>query len=422
MPLTVEQQASMRKIVEGLESQLVDAHDKSQTTRVARLNDQLDALTALTSKPHARQISGDDPSSPFGSAPRGAAPAGAGETCGYASHRDFMHDVYLAGSGADVTERLQPLAAVGSDEATGLSDPLGGFLVPTAYSPDLLETGPLADILGKYTWRVPMPTPRISLPSRVDKDHTDSVSGGLRVYRRAEMGSVNSSHMEMDLLKMTANSLMGVTFATEEILEDSLVSFVSLLQDGFRDEFTSRLMNERIEGSGIGEFLGVMNSPCLVSVPKEGGQAADTINGPNVRKMRARCYRYQDAVWLANEDCYEELSQTHIAGTNGDVNLFAPGNGVDVPDTLLGRPIHFTEYAKTLGDQGDILLGNWTQYLEGTYSPLQNASSVHVRFVAHERAFKFWMRNDGMPWWLTPMQPKNGANTISPFVVLDTRA
>ena len=43
--------------------------------------------------------------------------------------------------------------------------------------------------------------------------------------------------------------------------------------------------------------------------------------------------------------------------------LFNPSRGIDVPDTLLGRPIFFTEYAKTLGDEGDLILAVWSQYL-----------------------------------------------------------
>jgi HK97 family phage major capsid protein len=89
---------------------------------------------------------------------------------------------------------------------------------------------------------------------------------------------------------------------------------------------------------------------------------------------------------------------------------------------LLGRPIFYTEYCKSIGTQGDLILANWTQYLEGTYQPMQNEESVHVRFVNHERTFKFWMRNAGAPWWKTALTPKNSTNKLSPFVVLDTRS
>jgi hypothetical protein len=35
------------------------------------------------------------------------------------------------------------------------------------------------------------------------------------------------------------------------------------------------------------------------------------------------------------------------------------------------------------------ILGNWPQYLEITCQPMQQAESIHVRFLSNERALKF---------------------------------
>jgi hypothetical protein len=84
----------------------------------------------------------------------------------------------------------------------------------------------------------------------------------------------------------------------------------------------------------------------------------------------------------------------------------------------MGRPLIFSEYMQALGTLGDLTLINWTQYLEGTYQPLQSAESIHVRFVNAERAFRFMLRNDAAPWWRSALTPKNGADTLSPYVAL----
>jgi hypothetical protein len=86
---------------------------------------------------------------------------------------------------------------------------------------------------------------------------------------------------------------------------------------------------------------------------------------------------------------------------------------------LLGRPVYFTEFAETKGKKGDLILGAWSQYLEGTYQGEGRAESIHVRFLEHERVFKFWLRNAGAPWWNASLTPKKSAETLSPFVVLD---
>jgi len=82
----------------------------------------------------------------------------------------------------------------------------------------------------------------------------------------------------------------------------------------------------------------------------------------------------------------------------------------------------YTECASTAGEHGDFSRATGSEYLDGTYQPLQGAERIHVRFLENERAFRFTMRNAGAPWWRSPLTPKNGANTLSPFVTLAERA
>jgi HK97 family phage major capsid protein len=226
--------------------------------------------------------------------------------------------------------------------------------------------------------------------------------------------------MAFEPIELNAHELFGLAYATETILADSPQSFIALLTAGFQDEFASHAIEERINGSGVGEFLGAMKSGCLITVSKETGQVADTILTENIDKMASRCWRYGRAIWLANHSCRPQLKGlVRPVGTGGNsVEYFvANPNG---QETLDGRPIFFTEHCGSIGDLGDILLGVWSEYLEGLYQPLQQAESIHVRFIANERAFKFWLRNDGQPWWRSVLTPKNGT-TLSPFVTLQAR-
>jgi HK97 family phage major capsid protein len=166
----------------------------------------------------------------------------------------------------------------------------------------------------------------------------------------------------------------------------------------------------------------VINAPCLVSITKETGQDADSIVYENIIKMRARCWRYQDAIWLYNHDCLPQLMQlVMVIGTSG-VPMWQTSAREGEPDMLLGRPAFPTEFCPTVGDAGDIILGNWSQYLEGTYQPLESAESLHVRFEYNERTFRFTMRNDGRCWWRSALTPKKSTSTLSPFVVINARA
>ncbi|MGD0781230.1 MAG: phage major capsid protein [Candidatus Aminicenantales bacterium] len=349
---------------------------------------------------------------------------------GFKSPREFILTVLNHGDRPVETardERLRFLAAAGSDEQGSYSDPYGGFLIPMGFHPELMQVTPEEDPIGSRTTKVPMDMPRVEIPARTDKDHsTGSVTGGLLVTRRAETMSQNATRMQMERVAMLTTNLFGLSYVTEELLTDSPTSFAAILEKGFGDQFKAHLLNERLFGTGVGEFEGVMNSPALISVSKDVNQAAATITYNNIINMRSRCWNYQRAVYLYNHDCLPQLMQLHFVPTDAATALAIPiwqTSAIEgEPDRLLGRPAYPTEFCQTVGTTGDLILGVWDEYLEGTYEPLQSAESVHVRFVNHERTFKFWMRNAGRVWWRTPLTPRRSASTLSPFVALATRA
>ena len=345
---------------------------------------------------------------------------------GFATHTEFLTavmDASRVGYTDDV--RLKSLIAnrnmtAGSDEQSTTSDPYGGFLIPTGYSPNVLSVMAPADPLANLVNRVPMNSPTLPFNARVDKNHATSVSGGFVVYRRSETQAVTATRQQYEQVTLNAQSLMGLAYSSEELLARSPVSFIALIESGMRTEFPAKLMKERISGTGVGQFEGVLNNPALISVAAEAGQAAATITFQNVIKMSARCWGLGNAVWLANYNTRTQLrSLVQNIGTGGvQVPLFTTDGGVERLD---GRPIYFTEFCPALGTVGDLLLCNWSEYLEGTLQGMQSAESMHVRFENHERTFKFWMENDGRGWWRSALTPFAG-DTLSPFVALATRS
>ncbi len=377
---------------------------------------------------------------------------------GFGSHREFLlaciENAGFRDRGDVADERLRPLAiadrdnrsasgelafmlpraytprglwaAAGSDEQGGYQDRYGGFAVPTTVLPGMLQVGAEPDPTAGRTTSVPMTTPIVELLARTDKNHATSVSGGFTVTRRPETVAATSSRMEMEKVTLKASSLFGLAYATEEILTDSALTFVAIIAAGFSSQFAFHMVNEKLRGLGGNEYLGVENALSIVSQAKKGSQAADTIVAENVINMRARCWGYSEAIWIANHDTYPQLVKMALVveGSVGGglVLVYQPSLRDDRPDTLLGRPIFYSEHAQKLGDANDIMLVTWSEYLEGLYQPLQSAESVHVRFVNHERTFKFWLRNAGAPWWRAALTPHKGANTLSPIVGLAERA
>ena len=350
---------------------------------------------------------------------------------GFKHYREFLMAVMHAEKNPHEESRHDPRLkslkytrekAAGSDEQAMIHDAYGGYMVPIEFSPDMLKVEPEADPIGSMTRKVPMGVPQVRIPARTDKNHTTSVSGGLTVTRRPETVAGTSSRMEIENLELTSHMLFGLSYASEELLRYSPQSFVALLADGFADQFAYHLIKERLYGTGIGEFLGILTADCTVTVTAESGQQVDTILPQNIFKMVSRCWGYDKAIWLANHDTLPQLCDLNQpVGTGGQGMIWLPSMREGAPSTLMGRPVYFSEYAKKLGDSGDLILANWQEYLEGTLQPISSEESIHVRFVNNERTFRFTMENAGMPWWRTALTPAFSAATLSPFVVLAAR-
>ncbi len=355
---------------------------------------------------------------------------------GFKSHKEYLTSVMKlngrdARSSTDKrlhflsADRLMDefMAAVGSDEQGNFDQAVGGVFMPEQMTPEVLKVEPEPDFTGMRTRKIPMGTPIVKINARVDKDHTTSVSGGFTVSRTQETNTGTASRAKYEQIRLEADNLFGTAFATEQLLTDSPQSFIQIISDGFADEFTSHLTGERFNGNGAGEYQGILNAnnKSLITVAKDSGQTASTITLKNVLNIMARSWRFGsgNSLWVASQDIIPALGQLNIDIGTGGAPVFMFDARDRFPAMLFGQPMVFSEHIPTLGAAGQLGYYNFNEYLEGIYQPLQSAESVHVRFLNHERAFKFWTRNAAAPWWTRTLQPKtSGTNTLSPFVTL----
>jgi HK97 family phage major capsid protein len=89
---------------------------------------------------------------------------------------------------------------------------------------------------------------------------------------------------------------------------------------------------------------------------------------------------------------------------------------------ILGIEVLFTEKVPTLGDEGDIVLADFSQYVVGMRKEVTLDKSGHFGFDKDETYFRSILRADGMGRWSGPMKPRNGPNTLSWCVTLAARA
>jgi len=96
------------------------------------------------------------------------------------------------------------------------------------------------------------------------------------------------------------------------------------------------------------------------------------------------------------------------------------GAAQSIPGTIFGRPFFVTEKMSALGSEGDIGVFDFGFYLIGDRQPLTIDASTHVYFTTNCTAWRFVLRVDGQPWLKSAITPRNGSNTLSPFVILSS--
>lgn len=260
-------------------------------------------------------------------------------------------------------------------------------------------------------------------------DETSRVSGsrwgGVQVYYGAEADSATATKPKFRQTKWELKDVIGLMYATNRLLADAGM-LGSVFTEAFASEIRFFVGDGVINGLGGGQILGLLNAGALVSVSKETGQAAATIQFENINKMWARMWARSrgNAVWLINQDCEPALDSMSVPAGTGGLPVYLPAGGLSQSRlaTLKGAPVIPTEFNPALGTVGDIMLVDLSQYLLIDKGGLQSDSSAHVRFINNEQTFRFIYRVDGRPLWNSALTPAKGSATLSPFVALATRS
>ncbi len=354
---------------------------------------------------------------------------------GFRDHGEFVCAITGKGSKYYGTQHLDKLTAwanavtkiAGTMNEGDLSQ--GGYLVPVEFRDQLLQTALEASIVKSRGTKIPMNTNRIGIPAIVDSDHSTNYFGGIIPARTAEHGSKGVTKPEFDKVYLTLHKLTGMVYVTDELLEDSPISIPPILNALFGSAIAFEEDDDYLQGNGVGRPLGAFNAgnPCLITQAIEATQPINTILWQNIINMWSRLHppSMKKAVWIANNECFPQLASMAMAVGAGGVPVWMPGDGLAGPafGTLMGRPLFLTEKMQALSTAGDIGVGDFSQYLiaEKNGGGLQTATSMHYHFNYDEQTFRFVLRYDGQPWWMSDLTPKRGTNTLSPFVILAGR-
>lgn len=322
--------------------------------------------------------------------------------------------------------RVDPRLLIDSPSSYGSegSGADGGFMVPPDFRQQIIEKIYSEQALVTRTDMLTTGSNSMTFP----KDETTpwQSSGGVQAYWSGEAKQITTSKPELDEETIRLHKLTALVPVTEELLEDS-ASLDSYLYRKVPEKMDFAISLALVQGSGSGQPLGLLNSKALISVAKESGQTADTVVYKNITNMWSRMHHpcRMNSVWLVTPDVETQLMQMEFPSTAGAFPVFLPAGGLSASPyaTLLGRPIIPTQTTNQLGDKGDIILSDFSQYMTLTKEAgLRIDTSIHLFFDYDLMAFRFIMRIGGQPWWSNAITPRVGSNKLSCFVTLDERA
>lgn len=317
-----------------------------------------------------------------------------------------------------VDERLTKVknAAQGSNETV---DAEGGFLVQEEFAGHIFESAATAgQILPRVdTYTVGSNANRASWVMADETDISDHVYGGVQMYWAKEAETVAASKPKYKEKSMKLEKIMGITYVTEELMEDA--PFVSSLTSRQFSMAAQRLLEGGVvSGTGVNQMMGILNSGALVEVAASG----TSVKAEDVLAMWQRFdTRYRsNAVWVAHPDMETELP---LLTLNGE-SVWLPEGGLSGQgyQTIMGRPVIFTDHCAAAGQKGSFNLWDLNQYMLLKKGSVKEAWSMHVAFLTDQHAFRMTFRCNGAPKVDNPIKLKNSNLTRSPFVTLGARA
>lgn len=395
-------------------------------------HEQLEAINAKVSTPVARKVE-DAPAASQTRAqadaakPRASVPAQPRDNrdtgkWGFRSQGEYLSAVVRASAkGSAPDPRLIANApSTYGQEGAGAD---GGFAVPPDFRTAIVQRVMAEDSLLGRTDQMTTSSNSITVPT--DETTPWQTSGGIQAYWESEAGQFTQSKPALTEKTVKANKIVALVPITDELLQDA-PSMASYVSSKAPTKIDFKVNDAILNGTGVGQPLGFLNSGALVTVAAEGSQTADTVVFGNIVNMYTRMTDEgkRRAVWVINGDVEQQLMTMQFPGTGTAVPAYLPPGGLSAQPygTLLGRPVITTEAAAALGDVGDISFVDFSQYMSVVKSGgIRQDVSIHLFFDYDITAFRFVLRVGGQPWWNSPVTRANGLSR-SPFVTLAARA
>ena len=301
----------------------------------------------------------------------------------------------------------------------------GGFLLPELFEASLMDLNLSEEIIRTRCKVYGIPRAKgnsISIPAYEDTAHQTSIAGVI-AYWKPEKGTLTSSTPTLRKVSMACNKLTCLSDSSNELIEDSAIPISEMIGYLMKSAIGFEFDKVCIGGTGGGQPLGFRNSPAVITIEKESGQDADTIIYANLVNMFARLpvnsYLKKNTIWISSVSNIPQLMQIGIKlGTAGvHIPVFKEETGRYF---MLGKECLFSEHASVLGNEGNLMLCDLSQYALAIKAGIRIESSIHDKFTTDMSTFRAVIRFDGQPLINSELTLADGSTTVSPFIQLGT--
>src|SRR5512146_349381 len=339
--------------------------------------------------------------------------------CGFRTGGEFLAAIKNTHTGG-FDYRLRAMAAQTTYANEG-AGPEGAWAMPPDFAAGIVEAvAGQATLLGRMR---PMQSASNFFYAPVDES-TQWGATGVTAAKTSEANAGAAATASKIAINQRVVQLFKATVftnVTEELNADNpaVIQYITRIMGRQLQGLVERWI---LRGSGVGEPLGILNAPALVSVAAEtSGNGASTLIRQNLSKMSGRILPgYEnEAFWAVSPSARIAVNDMRLAANGNSRADYSAGFG----DPLLGFPLVTTMEAPAVGTVGDCMLIAPSGFMTLTRGGVNTQATIFFAFDQGLTTLRAYIRLGQQPILSAVVTPKlDTATTLSHCVATATRS
>lgn len=281
------------------------------------------------------------------------------------------------------------------------TDSAGGFLVPPEVSNELIPLRDSVSVLRQLFTSQPVTSDTLRFVAQ---------DSGLAVAWTAEFAEKIKNDLSFSEFEAHIYTAAGLATVSNQLLKDAKWNVDQLITKDLAKRFVALEEQAFVNGSGVGQPLGIMNTPGVTSIPFKAAEPKqvellDKISD-GITEVQTKFLGFPDAIvmhprtwgWLVKGRETESPSVYFVgSGANGVGRRASdpiPGytsGGVLPRGELFGLPVYCTPNVPTTlggGTESAVIIGDFSQGLVLDREGIVTDTSFHVFFTSNQTVFR----------------------------------